>query len=178
MKTHIKPRKTKFPFDLIMEFSFWLSKIIKKKANNQKILEDYNKWPKTDEELGLFFNKWTYNYDPAHGLMNMVVHPKQSLLLAEGDCDDYAAKLYALCPYDEKYILTYFTHNLKKWHTVFVWYNPQTGNYNCINWWRRHTSPHFYEILDELKKYSESPWYDYHLAYFDKGKDKWVSYYK
>jgi hypothetical protein len=44
----------------------------------------------------------------------MVVHPKESLLLAEGDCDDYAAKLNALCPYNEKYILTYFTHNLKK----------------------------------------------------------------
>jgi hypothetical protein len=50
----------------------------------------------------------------------MVVHPKASLLLAEGDCDDYAAKLYALCPFEEKYILTYFTHDLKKWHTVFV----------------------------------------------------------
>jgi hypothetical protein len=57
MKKHIKPRKTKFPFDLIMEFSFWLSKVVKKKVNNQKILENYNKWPRTDEELGLFFDK-------------------------------------------------------------------------------------------------------------------------
>lgn len=44
----------------------------------------------------------------------MIAHPKDTLLLAIGDCDDYAAKLYALAPYKEKYILTYFTHDLKK----------------------------------------------------------------
>jgi hypothetical protein len=32
--------------------------------------------------------------------------------------------------------------------------------------------------LDGLKEYSKSPWYDYHLASFDRNKNQWVSYYK
>jgi hypothetical protein len=83
-----------------------------------------------------------------------------------------------LCPFEEKYILTYFTHDLKKWHTVFVWYNNQTGRYNVINWWKHDKSSHWYSVIDILKADSGSPWYDYHLAYFDRSKDKWVSYYK
>jgi hypothetical protein len=52
--------------------------------------------------------------------MNMVAHPETAKKLIIGDCDDYAAKLYALAPFEEKYILTYFTHDVRKWHTVFV----------------------------------------------------------
>jgi hypothetical protein len=61
-----------------------------------------------------FFNRWTYSFDPAHGIINMVAHPDTARFLVNGDCDDYAAKLYALAPFEEKYILTYFTHDLKK----------------------------------------------------------------
>jgi hypothetical protein len=53
----IKAHKTKFPFNIIMDFSFWLSQVIKKKPNNQKMLEGYNRWPATDDDLGLFFDK-------------------------------------------------------------------------------------------------------------------------
>lgn len=173
---HIKPHKTKFPFNLIMSFSFWLSKVIKKKPNNQKILDKYNKWPTTRDEIISFFNQWEYNFDPAHGLINMIAHPREAMLLAIGDCDDYAAKLYSLCPYDEKYLLTYFTHDLKKWHTVFVWYNNQTGYYHSINWWRHYQNIHFYKILEDLKSYSISPWYDYNLAQFDRDKNQWISF--
>jgi hypothetical protein len=40
---NIKPHQTKFPFNIIMDFSFWLSKIVKKKINNNKFIEGYNK---------------------------------------------------------------------------------------------------------------------------------------
>jgi hypothetical protein len=75
---------------------------------------DTNKWPSDDDELMEFFNRWTYSFDPAHGIINMVAHPDTARFLVNGDCDDYAAKLYALAPFEEKYILTYFTHDLKK----------------------------------------------------------------
>ncbi len=97
-----------------MELTFWLSKVITIKPNNNVFDGSTNKWPKSDEELLVFFNKWTYSSDPAHGLINMVAHPKIATFLTNGDCDDYAAKLYALAPFEEKYILTYFTHDLKK----------------------------------------------------------------
>lgn len=172
----IKPHKTKFPFNWIMEVSFWLSKIVTKKSNNQIFREGYNKWPTSDQELRSFFDNWSYSLDPAHGIINMVAHPKDTMLLAVGDCDDYAAKLYALCPLKEKYILTYFTHDLKKWHTVFVWYNEQTGNYNFINWWKWETAIEFDNLLTLLQKDSGSVWYDYHLAFFDYNKNQWVSH--
>ena len=175
---YIKPHNTKFPFNIIMDFSFWLSKLVKKKINNNKFIQGYNKWPTTEDELRLFFDKWEYRFDPAHGIINMVAHPKDTMLLANGDCDDYAAKLYALCPFEEKYILTYFTHDLKKWHTVFVWYNNKTDSYNSINWWMHNKNESFDKVLDGLKEYSKSPWYDYHLASFDRNKNQWVSYYK
>jgi hypothetical protein len=76
----------------------------------------------------------------------------------------------------EKYILTYFTHDLKKWHTVFVWYNDKTGNYNSINWWKRDTAIEFPNILQILQKDSGSPWYDYHLASFDYNRNQWISH--
>lgn len=44
----------------------------------------------------------------------MVAHPNTARFLVNGDCDDYASKLYALAPFEQKYILTYFTHDLKK----------------------------------------------------------------
>jgi hypothetical protein len=119
-----------------------------------------------------FFNMWTYSLDPGHGLINMVEHPKKATFLVEGDCDDYAAKLYALAPFKEKYILTYFTHDLKKWHTVFVWYNDKTGKYNVINWWKHYKANHWYELIAIIKEDGGSPWYDYHLASFDNYKDK------
>jgi hypothetical protein len=103
-----------------MELTFFLSKIIKVKPNNNVFDVLANKWPKSDEELLEFFHKWSYSLDPGHGLINMVAHPKVAAFLVNGDCDDYAAKLYALAPFEQKYILTYFTHDLKKWHTVFV----------------------------------------------------------
>jgi hypothetical protein len=63
---------------------------------------------------------------------------------------------------------------LKKWHTVFVWYDNKTDKYNVINWSQHDKSNDFYSILDILKKYSNSPWYDYHLSYFDTSKKKWT----
>lgn len=172
----IAKHKTKFPFNIIMELTFWLSKKIQKKVNNSRYIKDYNEWPATNEELIAFKNRWTYAFDPAHGIINMVVDADRAVLLANGDCDDYAAKLYVLAPYEEKYILTYFTHDLKKWHTVFVWYNKQDGKYYFINWSKKAAFNTFPLLLRELKEDSGSPWYDYHLAYWDKQKKKWVSH--
>lgn len=87
----------------------------------------------------------------------MVAHPDVAKDLVIGDCDDYAAKLYSLAPFEEKYLLTYFTHDLKKWHTIFVWYNPQTARYNVINWWEHHQGNHWYKIINKLEEYSGSP---------------------
>lgn len=106
----------------------------------------------------------------------MVVDADRAVLLANGDCDDYAAKLYSLAPYNEKYILTYFTHDLSKWHTVFVWYDPKTGRFYAINWSQRFSYNTFPQLLKKLKDDSGSPWYDYHLASWDKQKKKWVSH--
>jgi hypothetical protein len=44
----------------------------------------------------------------------MIIDADRAVLLANGDCDDYAAKLYSLCPYEQKYLLTYFTYDLSK----------------------------------------------------------------
>lgn len=173
---HIKPHNTKFPFNWIMEVTFILSRFIKNKPNNNKFSGDSNKWPMSDAELAAFFVQWSYSFDPAHGLINMVAHPDIARFLLNGDCDDYAAKLYALCPLKEKYILTYFTHNLKKWHTVFVWYNEKTSNYNSINWSKRETSHDFDIILASLEQKGGSPWYDYHLASFDYFNNRWVTH--
>lgn len=172
----IKPHKTKWPFSWIMELTFVLSRIIKNKPNNTIFTHTISKWPTSDEELMVFFQQWTYAFDPAHGIINMVAHPNTARFLVNGDCDDYAAKLYALAPFEEKYILTYFTHDLKKWHTVFVWYNEQTGKYNVINWSKHDKANHWYDLLNILKKDSRSPWYDYHLAYFDYKNNTWKSH--
>lgn len=102
----------------------------------------------------------------------MVVDKDRAVLLANGDCDDYAAKLYALAPYDEKYLLTYFTHDLAKWHTVFVWYDKKTGRFYAINWSKRYSYDTFPLLLKKLKEDSGSPWYDYHLASWNKDKKK------
>ena len=176
MRRAIKPHKTKFPFSWIMELTFVLSRWIKNKPNNTMFAGDTNKWPSDDDELMEFFNRWTYSFDPAHGIINMVAHPDTARFLVNGDCDDYAAKLYALAPFEEKYILTYFTHDLKKWHTVFVWYNPKTGRFSCINWFKRFSANHWYELIHILKVDSGSPWHDYHLAYFDPKNNTWKSY--
>lgn len=173
---NIKPRKTKAPFSWIMEITFWLSKWIKNKPNNKIVATDPSVWPQSDDELWNFFRQWKYSHDPGHGLINMVAHPDIAKQLVVGDCDDYAAKLYALAPFEEKYLLTYFTHDLKKWHTVFVWYNNQTGRFSVINWGSRYSANHFYQIIYILKDDSKSEWYDYHLSYFDKTKNKWMSH--
>lgn len=172
----IKPHVSKFPFSWIMELTFFVSKLVQKKSNNTRYIKDYDQWPEDDEQLKAFKDKWSYSLDPAHGIVNMVVDADRAVLLANGDCDDYAAKLYALAPYDEKYILTYFTHDLKKWHTVFVWYNKKDGKFYFINWSKRKGFNTFKALLKELESDAASPWYDYHLAYWDKKNKKWKTH--
>lgn len=159
-----------------MELTFVLSRFIKNKPNNNKFAGESNKWPISDEELVLFFRRWTYSFDPAHGLINMVAHPNTARFLVNGDCDDYASKLYALAPFEQKYILTYFTHDLKKWHTVFVWYNEQTKQYNVINWSKHNKATTWSELITILQDNSKSPWYDYHLASFNYDKNTWMTH--
>ena len=172
----ILPHKTKFPFNWIMELTFIVSKMAQKKTNNTRYIKNYDQWPQTEEDLIAFKKKWTYSLDPAHGVLNMVVDVDKAVLLANGDCDDYAAKLYAICPYDEKYILTYFTHDLKKWHTVFVWYDKKDGKFYGINWSQKFAYNTFPLLLKRLKDDSGSPWYDYHLAKWNKNKKKWETH--
>jgi len=162
--------KTKWIFNLIMNFSFLISKIFTKNKNNNKFSEEYLEFPLTNKEIYKFFKTWEYDNDAVRGLINKVVNPYESNQLISGDCDDYAARLYGLNESQDKYLLTYFTRDLNKWHTVFLW--QQDDVWHCINWYYKYKGT-FEEVLLKLQKYSDSPWYDYHLAWFNGMKNKW-----
>lgn len=94
----------------------------------------------TGSNVMYLFRKWKYKYDPFRGALNYIYPPIMAANENEGDCDDYAAKLYYHL--DKKglnpFLITYFTTKISKCHTIVAYKRPNTHNviYRAFNWYK------------------------------------------
>ena len=165
--------KTKWIYKFIMEFGFWLSKVRPPKFEGK--ISRITTFPKDKGAVRAKAKEWQYRNDGLGGIINKIPQPDLAAKWTMDDCDGYAASLYGLSDAKHKYILTYFTNSLTKWHTVFLWFDLETATFKCINW------SNFYEgsleeVLSRLKSYSKDEWRDWHVATYHEEKNRWKTF--
>lgn len=112
-------------------------------------------------------NKWEYIYDPVHGAINLISNP--NIDMTSGDCDDFAATMYAKIGNREKYLVHIITKDLTKCHTILIC--KCANGWMCIDWNKVYKIDHIKDLKNSLAQKYNIRFLD--LAAFNEEKKKW-----
>lgn len=145
---------------------------------NLLYLKDIRAWLRT----GLTNGSFIYDSDPVFGAVNHIPSPSDAESVIDGDCDDWASKVYNYLELNgfSPYLLTYFTKPLKPSHTVVI-FKDRYGEWRMIDWGRVSMGWEFaYETIFEQQAHLDTrentpQIYSVHVARFDYiYKHRWV----
>lgn len=111
--------------------------------------------------------KWEYIYDPVFGAVNLIVNPNVDI--TKGDCDDFAATLYAQIGEREKYLVHIITKDLTKCHTIPI-YKSKNG-WTYVDWSKVTEIKNLSELQQKLSGAYDIRFLDF--AAFDESNKKW-----
>ncbi|XMB86806.1 hypothetical protein RJG79_03155 [Mycoplasmatota bacterium WC44] len=156
--------------EMFMKWSYWISR------EKEEILgSDVPELSFTDiHTYAIELTKeWKYNTDPFFGVYNTIASPEIAWKSIEGDCDDFASHLIYVSRNYEPLLLTYFTWDVRKAHTVML--IKRGDSFYTYNWNKLYEEPNFKMCLKRLEKYANSRIFSYHTAIYDYKKRRYIS---